>query len=80
MPSQVLMYSRPRCHLCDEARAVLLAVRVRVPFTFEEIDVDSREDLVREYGLRIPVVVVDGEELFEYRVEADAFEAAVRAG
>lgn len=73
----VLMYSRPRCHLCDDARGVILSVRERVPFEFEEVDIDSSEELVAEYGIRIPVVLIDGEEFAEYRVNPRELEQAL---
>ena len=72
------MYSRPRCGLCDEARAVILAERSRTPFTFEEVDVSGDDALELEYGIRIPVVLVDGQERFEAHVPARAFAAALR--
>jgi glutaredoxin len=65
----VSMYSRRRCHLCDDARAVLLAERERTPFRFEERYIDGDDDLEREYGLRVPVVEIDGVERFEYTVD-----------
>lgn len=66
------MYSRERCGLCDEARHTILAVREAVPFRFREVRVDGDDRLEREYGLRVPVVAVDGEEAFELHVdEAD---------
>jgi hypothetical protein len=73
----VVLYARVGCHLCDEARAVILGVRDSVPFGFEEIDIETADDLIRDYGVRIPVVTVDGEETFEYTVDAVAFRAAV---
>lgn len=73
----VRMYSRTTCHLCDDARAVVLAERARTPFEFEEIVVDGDEDLERDYGLRVPVVVVDGAETFEYRVDAASLRASL---
>jgi hypothetical protein len=63
------MYSRRRCGLCDEARAVIHAVRERAPFGFEEVFIDGDVGLELEYGIRVPVVEVDGEERFEYRVD-----------
>lgn len=63
------MYSRTSCGLCDEAREVILSLRAEVPFDYEEIFVDGREDLERAYGLRVPVVLVDGEEQFELDVD-----------
>jgi len=73
----VLLYSRPGCHLCDEARAVILAERERTGFAFEEVDVESDDALELEYGIRIPVVLVDGEEAFEIAVDRAAFSRAV---
>jgi len=75
---EVLLYSRPRCGLCDEARDTILAVRERVPFGFREIDVSGDDALELEYGMRIPVVLVDGEELAEIRVGEGELEEAVR--
>jgi glutaredoxin len=73
----VVLYSRPGCHLCDEARDVILAVRRDAPFAFDEVDIESDDDLVRDYGIRIPVVTIDGEESFEVSVDAAALRAAV---
>jgi glutaredoxin len=76
--AHVLLYSRPGCGLCDEARAVILAERSRTSFAYEEVDISGDDDLELEYGLRIPVVLVDGRERFEIRVPAQAFAEAVR--
>lgn len=67
----VVLYSRAGCHLCDVARDVVFAVRERSPFGFEEVDIETDDALLREYGERIPVVSIDGEEAFEYTVEAE---------
>ncbi len=63
------MYSRPGCGLCDEAREVILAELARTPFAYEEVDISGDDALELEYGIRIPVVLVDGVELFEIRVD-----------
>ena len=76
---KVEFFTRPGCHLCDEARAVLVAEQARTPFELQEVDIESDAALVREYGLRIPVVVVDGEEAFEYTVDADELAVRLRA-
>jgi glutaredoxin len=68
MPT-VRMYSRPGCHLCDDARAVILGAREAIPFAFEEVDISTEDALELEYGIRIPVVEVDGEERFEIAVD-----------
>jgi len=65
----VVLYSRPGCHLCDEARAVIEAERLRTPFDLDEVDIETDDELVKEYGIRIPVVTVDGVERFEISVD-----------
>ena len=57
---------------------MLLAERERAPFELDEIDIETDGSLVREYGLRIPVVVIDGEEAFEYRVDPAELAARLR--
>ncbi len=74
----VVLYSRPGCGLCDEAREVIVAERARTPFSFEEVDISGDDGLELEYGIRIPVVLVDGREAFEVRVDPTGFAAAVR--
>ncbi len=69
----VVLYSRPGCHLCDEARTVVLGERERTPFGFEEVDIETDDDLLRDFGVRIPVVSIDGDEAFEYTVDPDEF-------
>ena len=71
------MYARPGCGLCDEAREVILVVRARTPFEYREVDVTGDDSLELEFGIRIPVVLVDGRELFEIRVDAGRLEEAV---
>jgi hypothetical protein len=71
---KVTLYSRPRCGLCDEARVVLLAQQVRTPFDLEEISIEGNDDLELEYGVRIPVVLIDGAEEFEYVIDPGALD------
>jgi redox-sensing transcriptional repressor len=75
--SEVVLFSRPRCGLCDEAREVILEVQHRVPFDLREVDISGRDDLELEYGIRIPVVLVDGEEIAEIRLDPSDLEAAL---
>lgn len=78
MPAVVLMYSRRRCGLCDKARAVIESERARTPFAFEEVFIDDDDTLERSYGLRVPVVEVNGAEAFEYRVDPAELASLVR--
>jgi glutaredoxin len=70
--SVVTLYGRPDCHLCDDARVALERVRARHPFTLREVDIEADDELFRRYLERIPVVSVDGEELFDYYVDEQA--------
>jgi hypothetical protein len=73
------MYSRRTCGLCDEARAVVLAVRDRLGFQFDEVFIDGDDSLERHYGLRVPVIEVNGVEEFEFAVDPAALEGIVAA-
>jgi hypothetical protein len=77
----VRLYSRPGCHLCDVAREVILAEAARgEPFRFEDISIEGDDALELEYGIRIPVVTIDGDERFEVEVDPGRFADAVREG
>jgi glutaredoxin len=67
--SEVVLYSRPGCHLCDDARVVLQRVRATHPFSLQERNIDEDDELLRRYLERIPVVTVDGQECFEFFVD-----------
>ncbi len=71
--ARVVLYSRNTCHLCEVARDVILAERARSVFDFEEVMIDGDQALERDYGLRVPVVVVDGAEAFEFEVDPRRF-------
>ncbi len=76
----VTLYGRPGCHLCDDARAVLEDLRARVPFALKEIDIEREHELFKRYLERIPVVALDGEELYEFFVDADDLASRIESG
>lgn len=67
--SVVTLYSKPDCHLCVEARALLLGLRTELGFELREVDISTDEAVHRAYFERIPVVALGDEELFEYFVD-----------
>jgi glutaredoxin len=71
MPAHVRVYGAAGCHLCEAARKVIHEVRAETPFALEEIEIDGDPDLERRYRARIPVVEVDGAEVFTYFVHPD---------
>ena len=66
---KVTLYGRAGCHLCEEARAAVEAVRAERRFRLEEVDISLDPVLHRRYGERIPVLALEGEELFDYVVD-----------
>jgi len=75
--STVTLYSRPGCHLCDDARQALERVRDKAPFELEEVDITTDDALHARYLERIPVIALNGEELFDYHVDEDALERRI---
>jgi glutaredoxin len=65
----VPLYGRPGCHLCDEARADLHRLRADVPFVLEERNIEADDALLRRYLERIPVIALDGDELYDFRLD-----------
>lgn len=74
----VIVYSRPGCHLCEEAKHAIHTAGCDDLFTFEEINIESDHELLRKYKYDIPVVTMDGVEAFRHRVNADKFKRLVQ--
>jgi len=72
---RVTLYGKPDCHLCHEAREMLLRLQREAPFTLDEVDILSDEALHRRYAFTIPVIVFDG----GLELEAPIREGEVRA-
>jgi hypothetical protein len=72
--TEVVLYGKAGCCLCDDARAVIAAARERHQFALTEVDVSLDPVLHARYGERIPVIAVDGEDAFELGVSAAELE------
>jgi glutaredoxin len=70
----IVLYGKPGCCLCDDAKAVVADVRSRRPFDYSEVDVSLDPVLHARYGERIPVVAVNGEDAFELGLDAAELE------
>ena len=69
--AQVTLYSKPGCHLCEDARRVLEQLQKQTPFSLEEINIQEDPTLLAEYGEQIPVVLLNGTFFCEYEVDAE---------
>jgi hypothetical protein len=71
---QLVLYSKPGCHLCDEMKHLLDRVRTRTPFALRVVDISMDPDLLARYGLEIPVLEVDGRKAAKYRISEKELE------
>ena len=76
-PPRVVLYSKPGCHLCDEAREVVEAVCAELGEGYEEVDISGSDDLMRAFGEQIPVTFVDGEQHDFWRVDVTRLRRAL---
>jgi glutaredoxin len=56
-------YTRKKCPLCEKGKKILLELQEEWEFEIEEKDIDTNDEWTEQYGLMIPVVVLNGEEL-----------------
>jgi glutaredoxin len=77
MPSPLVkLYARPDCHLCDQARSGLEALRAEgLAFDLDEIDIDDDDELLSRFLERIPVIELNGEIVSELWLDADGLRA-----
>lgn len=68
--ARVVLYTREGCHLCADARAVVVEVCEAADAAWREVDVDGDPALVERYGEYVPVVEVDGVQQGFWRVDA----------
>jgi len=76
-PPRVVLYSKPGCHLCDDARAVVEQVCAETGERYDEVDITTSEELTRRFGEEIPVTFVDGAQHDFWRVDAGRLRAAL---
>jgi glutaredoxin len=76
---RVRLYTRPGCHLCEEAKAEIARANCSGLFDLEEIDIDTDPRLANLYGYDIPVVTIDGAHAFKHRLTAADFRREVDA-
>jgi glutaredoxin len=77
-PARVRLLSKPGCHLCDDARAVIEAVCAELGEHYEDVDISSDQDLAGRYAEQIPVTFVDGRQHDFWRVDAERLRRALR--
>jgi glutaredoxin len=75
---EVIIYSKPGCHLCDEAKAVLLQAQQEEPFVLREVNIEEDAAAWEAFKEEIPVIFIAGRKAFKYHVGARALRQRLR--
>ena len=73
VPRQVLVYTRKGCHLCEIVKESIIKLARRGGFVWREVDVDTDDQLRRQFNDEVPVVFIDGRKAFKYRMDEREF-------
>ena len=70
---RVVIYTRPDCHLCDQAKQAIRAAQCPDEYTLEEVNIETDSRLLESYKYDIPVITINGVEAFRHRLTAREF-------
>lgn len=76
-PVRVRLFSKPGCHLCEDALAVIDRVCSDLGVGYDEVDITTDPALMKAYGEQIPVTFVDGAQHDFWRVDESRLRAAL---
>ncbi|MGI8897503.1 MAG: glutaredoxin family protein [Pyrinomonadaceae bacterium] len=79
MKTKVIIYSRPGCHLCEEAKEAMQVANCPGDFTLDEVNIENDPELLERYKDDIPVITFNGVEAFRHRVTAEQFRRRILA-
>ena len=78
MSKKLVLISKPGCHLCDDAREIILEVLKDFPdVSFEEKNMLDDQKLIDAYSDEIPVVLIDGKQHSFWRVDSHRLREAL---
>jgi glutaredoxin len=66
---RITIYTRKECHLCDDAKAILQRFSAQYPLEIEEIDIDNDVEALQKYSDEVPVVFLEDQKLFKYKID-----------
>jgi glutaredoxin len=70
---EVTLYSRPGCHLCDEAKTAIAPLLREFRATLREIDIAGEATLIERFGCDIPVIYIERKKAAKHRVNLEQF-------
>ena len=75
---KIIIYSKPGCHLCDEAKAEIVKLRSRFTLEIHEVNVEEDPSLSEKYRYEVPVVFINGRKVFKYKVDGEKLARRLR--
>ena len=72
-PLEVTLYTRPGCHLCEDAKEVMRPLLKEFGGILKEVNIDEDRELTERYGVDIPVILVGGRKAAKHRIDAHQF-------
>jgi len=75
--TEITIYSRQGCHLCDDAFNTLESMRKELNFEIEVIDIDQDDELIKLYSDQVPVIHIDGQHHDFYKVDPTRFRSSL---
>jgi glutaredoxin len=76
--TKVIIYSRPGCHLCEQAKEAMRASGCDGEYTLEEVNIEHDPELLELYKHDIPVITFDGVEEFRHRIASEDFRRRIK--
>jgi glutaredoxin len=76
-PIEVVIYSKPGCHLCDVAKKIIESCRSQRDFVLTEVDISLDAAFSAQYGNDVPVIALQGREIARHFVRKDQLLRAV---
>lgn len=78
-PQDITLYSRPGCHLCEEAKAAIAPLLREFGAVLREVNIDEDSLLKERYGWDIPVIFIGAHKAAKHRVELAQFRKQLQA-
>ena len=72
-PREITLYTRPGCHLCEEAKALIEPLLGEFRATLREVNINDDAELTRRYGTDIPVVFIGARKAAKHRIDPVKF-------
>jgi glutaredoxin len=72
-PLDVSLYTRPGCHMCEEAKAQIAPLLAAAGARLREVNIDADPILRARYDSDVPVVFLGARKVAKHRVDLEQF-------